>query len=84
MTSPHDYIPAIAEADDSLRHDVIAMHHAFGGLPSEDDEVRERGSNVGRLVPTAIEYDPISGLPRQSNIPVNVTARTVEEVDNLA
>lgn len=84
VTSPHDYIPAIAEADDSLRHDVIAMHHAFGGLPSEDDEVRERGSNVGRLVPTAIEYDPISGLPRQSNIPVNVTARTVEEVDNLA
>ena len=76
VTSPHDYIPGVAEADDTLRRDVVSMHHAFGGLPSEDDEVRERGSNVGRLVPTAIEYDPITGLPRQSNIPVNVTPRT--------
>ena len=76
VTSPHDYIPSVAEADDTLRREVVAMHHAFGGLPSEDDEVRERGSNVGRLVPTTIEYDPITGLPRQSNIPVNVTPRT--------
>ncbi len=74
VTSPHDSIPSVVEADDSLRPDVIAMHHAFGGLPSEDGEVRSRGSNVGRLVPTDIEYDPITGLPRQGNIPVSVTA----------
>ncbi|BBY50748.1 molybdopterin-binding oxidoreductase [Mycolicibacterium arabiense] len=76
VTSPHDFIPSVVEADDTLRRDVIAMHHAFGGLPSEDDEVRERGSNVGRLVPTDFEYDAISGLPRQGNIPVRVTPRT--------
>jgi hypothetical protein len=64
----------VVEADDTLRPDVIAMHHAFGGLPAEDAEVRDRGSNVGRLVPTDIEYDPITGLPRQGNIPVRVTA----------
>jgi anaerobic selenocysteine-containing dehydrogenase len=75
VTSPHDFIPSVVEADDTLRRDVIAMHHAFGGLPSEDDEVRERGSNVGRLVPTDVEYDAISGLPRQGNIPVRVTPR---------
>lgn len=74
VTSPHDSIPSVVEADDSLRRDVIAMHHAFGGLPSEDGEVRSRGSNVGRLVPTDTEYDPITGLPRQGNIPVKVTA----------
>jgi anaerobic selenocysteine-containing dehydrogenase len=76
VTSPHDFIPSVVEADDTLRRDVIAMHHAFGGLPSEDDEVRERGSNVGRLVPTDVDYDAISGLPRQGNIPVRVTPRT--------
>jgi anaerobic selenocysteine-containing dehydrogenase len=74
VTSPHDSIPSVIEADDSLRRDVIAMHHAFGGLPTEDGEVRSRGSNVGRLVPTDTEYDPITGLPRQGNIPVQVTA----------
>ncbi len=62
------------EADDTLRVDVIAMHHAFGGLPAEDSEVRDRGSNVGRLVPTDVDYDPITGMPRQGNIPVCVTA----------
>jgi anaerobic selenocysteine-containing dehydrogenase len=74
VTSPHDFIPSVVEADDSLRPDVVAMHHAFGGLPSEDGEVRERGSNIGRLIPTDIEYDRITGLPRQSNIPVAVMA----------
>ncbi|WP_422743216.1 molybdopterin-containing oxidoreductase family protein [Mycobacterium sp. WMMD1722] len=74
VTSPHDSIPSVVEPDDTLRPDVIAMHHAFGGLPTEDDEVRDRGSNVGRLVPTDVEYDAITGLPRQGNIPVRVTA----------
>lgn len=74
ITSPHDSIPAVLEADDTLRPDVIAMHHAFGGLTGEDAEFRDRGSNVGRLVPTDIEYDAITGLPRQGNIPVTVTA----------
>jgi anaerobic selenocysteine-containing dehydrogenase len=74
VTSPHDSIPSVLEADDTLRIDVIAMHHAFGGLPAEDGEVRDRGSNVGRLVATDVDYDPITGMPRQGNIPVRVTA----------
>ena len=74
VASAHDSIPSVLEADDTLRVDVIAMHHAFGGLPAEDREVRDRGSNVGRLVPTDVDYDPITGMPRQGNIPVCVTA----------
>ena len=73
VTSPHDSIPSVLEADDTLRRDVIAMHHAFGGLPSEDGEFRERGSNVGRLVPTDSTTTRISGLPRQGNIPVSIS-----------
>ena len=78
VTSPHDSIPSVLEADDTLRLDVVATHHAFGGLPAEDDEVRDRGSTVGRLIPTDIDYDPITGLPRQGNIPVSVAPRTAE------
>ena len=74
ITSPHDGIPVVLEADDMLRSDVIAMHHPFGGgLPAEDAEFRDRGSNVGRLVPTDVDYDPITGMPRQRNVPVSVT-----------
>ncbi|MDP9166529.1 MAG: molybdopterin-dependent oxidoreductase [Actinomycetota bacterium] len=79
VSSPHDAIPSVLEADDTLRRDVIAMHHAFGGLPEEDHEVRKRGSNVGRLVPTDTDFDPITGMPRQGNIPVNVTARAASD-----
>ena len=72
VTSRHDSVPAVLEADDSVRLDVVAMHHAFGGLPDEDDEFRERGTNVGRLVSTEVDYDPITGLPRQGNIAVRI------------
>ncbi|BDX31157.1 dehydrogenase [Mycobacterium antarcticum] len=74
ITSPHDHIPSVLEADDTLRLDVVAMHHAFGGLPAEDHEVMDRGSNVGRLVPTDVDFDPITGMPRQGNVPVRVSA----------
>jgi anaerobic selenocysteine-containing dehydrogenase len=73
ITSPHDAIPSVVEADDTLRPDVVAMHHAFGGLPAEDAQFRSHGSNVGRLVPTDVDYDPITGMPRQGNVPVSVT-----------
>lgn len=67
-----DAIPAIVEADDSIRRGLIAMSHAFGGLPDEDDRYRELGSNTGRLVRTDRDYDPITGMPRMGNIPVAV------------
>ena len=72
VTSRHDCVPAVLEADDSVRLDVVAMHHAFGGLPDEDDEFRAHGTNVGRLVSTEVDYDPITGLPRQGNIAVRI------------
>jgi anaerobic selenocysteine-containing dehydrogenase len=74
ITSRHDSIPSIVEADESVRRKVVAMYHCFGGLVEEDDQFGKLGSNVGRLTPTDTEYDPISGIPRMSNIPVYVTS----------
>jgi anaerobic selenocysteine-containing dehydrogenase len=74
IRSRHDRIPSILEADPSLRRRVIAMYHCFGGLVDEDDRFVEQGSNVGRLVANDVEYDPITGIPRMGNIPVNVTS----------
>jgi anaerobic selenocysteine-containing dehydrogenase len=74
LRSRHDHIPSIVEADASVRRKVIAMHHAFGGLVGEDHKYLEQGSNVGRLVPDDVQYDPISGIPRMGNIPVSVSS----------
>jgi hypothetical protein len=72
VASRHDRIPCVVEADKSMRRDVVSMHHAFGGFATGDRAYRDHGSNVGRLVPTDIEYDPITGMPRQANIPVRI------------
>lgn len=65
VSSPHDSITSVVEADDSLRRDVVATHHAFGDMHS----------TVGRLISTDTDYDAITGLPRQGNIPVAVALR---------
>ena len=46
--------------------------HAWGGLPGNDGEVREIGASTNRLLSNEKEFDPITGMARQSAIPVNV------------
>jgi hypothetical protein len=50
------------------------MPHGFGDLPGPDGDarVREIGSNTGRLSSVEHDYDPYTGIPRMSTIPVNV------------
>lgn len=73
IASPHDFIYGIVESDDSLRRGVVSMTHAYGGNPGEDDaRVREIGSCTARLSSVEQEYDPVTGIPRMSAIPVRV------------
>jgi anaerobic selenocysteine-containing dehydrogenase len=72
IASRHDRIPSIVEADKTVRRKVVTMYHCFGGLVEEDDKFADLGSNVCRLTPSDIEYDPISGIPRMSNIAVAI------------
>jgi anaerobic selenocysteine-containing dehydrogenase len=74
IATRYDSIYAIVEPDTKLRPGVIAMSHAFGGLADEDHRFRELGSNTSRLVRTDVDYDEITGMPRQGNIPVRVEA----------
>ena len=68
-------VEAVAEGTEDLTADVIAL--AFGwGDPSDDRDVREKGSNVQRLIPDDYRYDPVTGLALQTAVPVNVYTRT--------
>jgi hypothetical protein len=64
----------VAGKDDSVREGTVSMSHAYGDLPGADDDVRSLGSNPGRLVANDDFYDPYSGQPRVSNIPVSISA----------
>ncbi len=65
-------IRGVAQGTDELKPSVISMAHAFGGGPEVDGEERSFGSSTNRLVDSARNFDPISGMARQSGIPVNV------------
>ena len=72
IESDHAAILGIVEAAPDVRPGVVSMPHAFGDAPERDPELRAIGSNTGRLTPVDRAYDPYSGIPRMSAIPVHV------------
>ncbi|HYY05206.1 MAG TPA: molybdopterin dinucleotide binding domain-containing protein, partial [Candidatus Limnocylindria bacterium] len=84
IDSDHDFIYGIAEASTDVLPGVISMAHARGDVPELDGQVRAIGSATGRLVSTERDFEPISGIPRQSAIPVNVRALTAAERARIA
>ena len=74
IRSSHSAIFGVAEAETNLRRGIVSMPHAFGDAPTEENDarVREIGSNTGRLSSVERDYDPYSGIPLMSSIPVSV------------
>jgi anaerobic selenocysteine-containing dehydrogenase len=60
LDSGYGTVEGLAEGSEALRQDVVAC--AFGW----------QGTNVQRLIPDDELHDPVSGLARQSALPVNV------------
>ncbi len=84
IDSDHDFIYGVAEETTDVRPGVVSMAHAHGDVPELDAEVRRIGSTTGRLVSTERDFEPISGMARQSAIPVNVRGLTAAELATIA
>jgi len=72
IESDQDRIVAVVEASDEVRSGVVSMSHCWGDERLEDGDVRSVGSNTSRLVATDRDYDTITGMARQSAIPVAI------------
>jgi len=74
ISSDHDTILGVVESEPEIRLGVVSMPHAFGDLPTPENDlkIREIGSNTGRLSSVDRDYDPYTGIPRMSAIPVQV------------
>ena len=72
IASAHAKILGVVEEADDIRPGVVSMSHAFGDAPTEDHRVFSIGSNTGRLTSVTEDYDPRTGMPVMSAIPVNV------------
>jgi anaerobic selenocysteine-containing dehydrogenase len=75
LTSPRSAIRAVVKASSDLRPGTISMAHSWGDLPGEGGpppDPRTLGDTTGRLSDCTSAYDPITGLPVMSAIPVAV------------
>jgi anaerobic selenocysteine-containing dehydrogenase len=71
ISSDTGSIPAIVEADPTMRRGVISMCHGFGGAPGTRNYDRD-GSSTGELISTDTNLEAINAMPRMSGIPVNI------------
>jgi len=72
ICSERSQIFGVAAAAPELRRGVLSMAHGFGDAPERDGEHAEIGSPTNRLVDCTRDYDPITGIPRMSAIPVSI------------
>lgn len=75
-------VGAVVEGDDTLLRGVVAMTQGFGTSEegAEDGTGRNPylGANVNVLIPNDRDFDPITGIPRMSNIPVAIARYKAE------
>jgi anaerobic selenocysteine-containing dehydrogenase len=72
IESSHGRVEAIVHSSDQVAADVVAL--AFGwGDPMDPRGVEAKGCNVQRLIRADEAYDAVTGLARQSAIPVDVS-----------
>jgi anaerobic selenocysteine-containing dehydrogenase len=76
ITSARASILGVAAAEPTLRRGLVAMAHSWGDVEEHDDRVHEIGGNTGRLADVGDAFDPYSGQPLMSNLPVRVAARS--------
>jgi anaerobic selenocysteine-containing dehydrogenase len=72
IESAHARIYGVAEAADDVMPGVVSMAHAWGDPEASPKEVREIGASTNALISNEVDFDPITGMARQSAIPVNV------------
>jgi anaerobic selenocysteine-containing dehydrogenase len=65
-------IRGVVETAPDVRRGCISMTHAWGAEPGADDDPRPAGANTGRLTAVDRDFDPYTGMPRMSAIPVRV------------
>jgi anaerobic selenocysteine-containing dehydrogenase len=77
IESAHGKIVALVDVDDGLRDGSVSMAFGFGAARDDDQRrIHTIGSSVARLLSTRDYFDPYSGQPRMSSLPVRIRAVT--------
>ncbi len=72
LVSDNGRIPAIVEADATLKPGVASMTHGFGVMPGEPADYRVQGASVSPLISLDRDCEALQAMPRMSGIPVRI------------
>jgi anaerobic selenocysteine-containing dehydrogenase len=70
-------IQCVAEAAPDVRPGCVSITHAWGGNPDENENPFLDGGNTGRLSFNDRDFDPYTGIPIMSAIPVRIRRAAV-------
>ncbi len=73
IASAAGQIEGFAHADSHLRRGLVSMMFAYGAPREREVDAAILGSSVNQLLRTDDIFDPYTGQPRMSNVPINVT-----------
>lgn len=65
-------IRGIIEVADDVLAGTVSMAHCYGAGPEHDADARMMGSPTNRLVNDEVDFDPYTGIPIMSGIPVRI------------
>jgi anaerobic selenocysteine-containing dehydrogenase len=74
LTSMTGSIAGFVHADATLRRGIVSMPFGYGVLPDRDDDPRVVGTSPSRLLSTDQVFDPYTGQPRMTNVPIRIEA----------
>ncbi len=67
-------VRAIAHGEPRMRRGCVSMAYGFGRNPDEPEDPAIHGASAARLIVRDRDFDPLSGIPRMSGVPVRVAA----------
>jgi anaerobic selenocysteine-containing dehydrogenase len=75
IISPHGSIPAIVEADETVRPGAVSMTYGYGGMPGKDHDYRMEGASTCLLVSADQDLEAINAMARMTAVPVRLSRR---------
>ncbi len=72
VESDHASITAIVQVSEDLRRRVVALPPCWGAPPMGEQDPQTVGSSAAKLITVDKHFDPITGIPRMSGVPVRL------------
>jgi anaerobic selenocysteine-containing dehydrogenase len=73
LSTHRSSVPGIVKLAPDVRRGVVSVAHGFPNFPAGKQSDGHPGTAVSALIDDEIDYDPISGLPVMSAVPVSVS-----------